>query len=410
MWESITASVSTDTGIGRIPVCLLTGFLGSGKTTVLNRLTRRPEMEGTAVLINEFGEVGIDHHLVEAVDESILLLESGCLCCSMHGDFIKTLKSLHERQSRREIPAIRRVIVETTGLADPVPIIYTLMEERYVAARYVCDSVLTVVDGNHGPDQLVHHGEAVRQVAMADRLLITKSDIADRNAREKLHIMLERLNPTAPRLQVTHGEIDPVLLFSGGLYSPSERIPNVADWLGEEALNQQAHRHSHDHGHVHGGAITSFTVCFDQPAPWRGMAVTMGRILMDYGSRLLRAKGVIGVVGTMIPMVVQCVQDVAYPPVRLAKWPADGPLSDRRGRMVFIGRGLSKEDVADIKARLTILPDDNAAMRMVATTPLLPTRCWLNQRLPWMGRGCFETDGWVVQPPVVASSRHTSLR
>jgi len=403
-------------GSGRIPVCLLTGFLGSGKTTLLNRLTSRPEMEGTAVLINEFGEVGIDHHLVETVDDSILLLASGCLCCSMHGDFVATLRSLHERVSRREIPPIRRVIVETTGLADPVPVIYTLMEERYVAARFVCDSLLAVVDASRSPEQLGRHQEAVRQIAMADRLLITKSDITERSKREALDLWLDSLNPTAPRLQVTQGEIEPRLLFAGGIYSPSDRLPNVDEWLGEEAhrQNHQDHHHAHashdheEHGHVHSTqhdeSVTSFTIRFDQPVPWRGLSVVMGSILQEHGAELLRVKGVLNVIGSPSPMVIQCVQEVAYPPVRLARWPGEGPLADHCGRLVFIAQGLSDAAKADIHRQLAALPDDTSAMRRLATHPLLATRCWLNQRMAWMGAGSFETEGWVVQPPIRGKS------
>jgi len=409
--------------IDRIPVCLLTGFLGSGKTTLLNRLTNHPEMEGTAVLINEFGEVGIDHHLVETVDDSILFLDSGCLCCTMHGDFIKTLKSLHERVSRREIPPIRRVIIETTGLADPVPVIYTLMEERYVSARYVCDSVLAVVDASRGREQLEPHREAVRQIVMADRLLISKGDLSDRSKRESLDRWLDALNPSAPRLQATHGDIAPDLLFSSGIYAPGKRTPNVAAWLGDEAEKHQPKKHEahsctdpdhcqdpdhhHDHHHGHSKAITTFTVSFDQGVPWRGLSVAMGRILLEYGSCLLRAKGVLNVSGSPEPMVIQCVQDVAYPPVRLKQWPKQGPLADRRGRLVFIAQNLSEAAVADIMAQLSSLPNDDMATRILATNPLLPTRCWLNQRMPWMGGGSFETEGWVVQPPIRANGFHT---
>lgn len=385
--------------VERIPVCLLTGFLGSGKTTLLNHLTKRPEMAGTVVLINEFGEVGIDHHLVETIDESILLLDSGCLCCSVHGDFVKALRGLHERASRREIPPIRRVIVETTGIADPVPVIYSLMEDRYIAARYVCDSVLTVVDASRGRAQLEPHPEAVRQIVMADHLLISKADMSERGTLETLLAWLGTLNPSARRLTVTHGDIAPDQLFSGGIYAPSTAIPDIAVWLGAAAHRQTGHDDDHGH-HTHGGNVSSFTVRFEHPVAWRGLAVVMGQILRDFAGQLLRAKGVMNVAGLIEPVVLQCVQDTAYPPVRLKRWPSTGPLSDRHGRLVFIGQKMDIGFRLEIERRLASLPGEDAAMRAIATTPLLPTRCWLNERMPWLGQGCYDTADWIVQPPI----------
>jgi G3E family GTPase len=406
MSKDLAGADLTIPGDGRIPVCLLTGFLGAGKTTILNHLVHQPGMQGTALLINEFGEIGIDHHLVETVDETILLLDSGCLCCSMRGDFVETLKSLHGRLSRREIPEIRRVMIETTGLADPIPIIYTLMEDPYVSARYVCDSVLTVVDARLGANQLGRHPEAVRQVAMADRLLITKTDICDHDRLVRLDAWLNTLNPSAQRIRARHGEVDPKDVFSGGVYSTRGRIADVADWFASLAAPHTHHEHGHDHHHHHhhhndigSPEVGSFTVCFERPVPWRGLAVTMGQILQEYGGELLRAKGVIAVAGSTSPVVIQCVQDVAYPAVQMARWPSEGVLADRKGRLVFIGIKLNATMESDIRRRLAALPDDSAAMRKVAGIPMLPTRCWLGQRLPWMGKGAFETAGWVIQPP-----------
>lgn len=394
---------------GRIPVSVLTGFLGAGKTTLLNHLTRHSDMAGVVVLINEFGEVGIDHHLVEKVDESILLLDSGCLCCSMQGDFVNALKTLHERLARREITEIRRVVVETTGLADPVPVLYTLMEQRYVAARYVCDGVLTVVDGSRSPENLAKQVEAVRQVVMADRILVSKADISSRETLEKVETWVRDLNPTAPVFRTSQGGIAPRHLFAGGVYSPSERPDEVTGWLHNLSVQEHGHHgHHHAHHHHHGDsaakAIRSFTLCFDQPVSWRGLAVSMGDILQQHSAKLLRVKGVLAVQGSDAPMVVQCVEDVAYPAVQLARWPTNGPLSDRKGRLVFITQGLSPDDELAIKDRLADLPDDNAAVRILAANPTLVTRCWLSQRLPWMGNGSFETVDWVVQPPIRARS------
>ena len=167
----------------RIPVTLLTGFLGAGKTTLLNHLLRQPQMDGCAVLINEFGAVGVDHHLVEKVDESLVVLDSGCICCSVQGDLVRALKGLFMRALRRELKGLRRVLIETTGLADPAPVIHTLMAEPFLSERYRLDGVVTAADVTHALDQLADHNEAVRQVAMADRLLLTKCDLASAEQR-----------------------------------------------------------------------------------------------------------------------------------------------------------------------------------------------------------------------------------
>jgi G3E family GTPase len=403
---------SPATPVERIPVSLLTGFLGAGKTTLLNQLMQNPAMVGTALLINEFGEVGIDHHLVEKIDDSTVLLDSGCVCCSVQGDLLKALKNLHQRSARREIPPLARVVIETTGLADPVPVIYTLMEERFVAARYVCDGVLTVVDATHGLAQLASHREAVRQVAMADRLLITKLDLADSAGRARLDARLETLNPGAPRLDVRHGRIEPDQLFGSGIYAPGSKLPDVAAWLGEERSQQALARAAdaaaplrwnkgpaaHAHTARHDEAVSSFVVRFDAPVPWFGFAMAMGRILQQYGPRLLRVKGLMNVAGDARPQVVQCVQDVAYPPVQLAKWPDGGPFDDRCGRLVFITRDLSGDEADAIRRALASLPSDAAAIRATAATPLLPTRCWFSRRVATSSPGSLQLDGWLVQP------------
>jgi G3E family GTPase len=403
----------------RIPVTLLTGFLGAGKTTLLNHLVHLPEMAGAAVLINEFGEVGIDHHLVDRVDETLMILDSGCLCCSVQGDLLKALRKLADRSSKREIPPVSRVLIETTGLADPVPVIYTLMQEWFVAARYRCDGVITAVDATHAGQQLAVHDEAVRQVAMADRLLITKCDLADTRTRAALDSKLDILNPGAPRIEVQHGRISPDALFGCGIYTAAGKLPDVAAWLGEEQVRSRqsrsaepgaplawrrgggrtAHKDSHSAGR-HDGSVSSFVVEFASPAPWHGFAVAMGQILERYGRRLLRVKGLMNIVGDPLPRVIHCVQDVAYPPLNLASWPAQSRFADQRGRLVFIVRELLADEVASIHSALARLSGEAATPARLVSCPAA-TLCWLSHNIPASGAAnaasSIQADGWNVQ-------------
>jgi G3E family GTPase len=377
---------------GRIPVSVLTGFLGSGKTTLLNELMRSPDMKGTAVLINEFGSVGVDHHLVDSIDDTTVLLDSGCLCCATNGDLVRALRQLHDRMARREIPPIRRVVIETSGLADPTPVVNTLMEDRHIAVRYICDGVLTVIDASLCFDQLRDYPEASRQASMADLLLISKCDLVNMERRKAVLAELKAVNPTAPTIEMRPGSAAPDRLFAAGIYAGVSQADRISRWFG--AQPESSGRHRLDDAF----RIGSFVVTFDVPVAWRSFAVAMGRIMVRYGNRLLRVKGLMRALGETAPIVVHCVQDNAYAPVRLKNWPDKGPFADGRGRIVFIGKGFDAELEADIRRSLADLPGASAAVQQLAVTPNLPTRCWLDARLPILRGGSFETDAWIVMP------------
>lgn len=332
----------------RIPVTLLTGFLGAGKTTLLNHLLRQPDMARAAVLINEFGTIPVDHHLVTRIDDDLILLDSGCICCTVRSDLSRSLTELFMRSLRREIPPINRVIIETTGLADPAPVIYTLMEDFFVAERFRMDGVLTAVDSTLALAQLARHPEPVKQVVMADRLLLTKCDLADAGQLEALGAVLSRLNPGAAQLQLRQGELQPAAVMGCGLYDPGGKTREVGDWLAEERVREAArqhHEHAHTHHHDpdrHDALVHSFALTFDTPLPWAFFADAMAALLESRGEHILRVKGLLNVSGDPRPRIVQCVQHVMYPGSSLEAWPEAAPCNDRRSRLVFIVRDLPK--------------------------------------------------------------------
>ncbi len=327
---------------GRIPVSVITGFLGSGKTTLLNYLVRHPGMGETAVIVNEFGEIGLDHELIEKSDENTILLGSGCLCCTVRGDLVDTLGDLSVRRLKGEVPPFKRVVIETTGLADPAPILHTLMSVP-VVGRYLLDTVITTVDAVNGVDTLLIHEEAVKQAAIADRLLITKTDLTEPEEVSHLERDLRDLNPAAPLTTVIDGEIEPADLFGTMQFDPETKSEDVQQWLRVEQY-EKAGRHDHDHPsdiNRHKRGIEAFCLTFDQPLDWQTMALWLDSLVANQGEKLLRVKGMVDVAGVTEPIIIHAVQHLFHPPVRIKAWPD----SNRQSRIVFITSDLPRSDI-----------------------------------------------------------------
>jgi len=317
-----------DRSTERLPVSLVTGFLGSGKTTLLNRLLRRPEMADSAVIINEFGEIALDHLLVEPIAGEAVVLASGCLCCAVRGDLQDALRRLLVQRERGEVPAFSRVLIETSGLADPAPVVQLLLNNPLLGHDLRLDTIVATIDGFGGLGQLEGYAEALKQAAIADRLLVTKTDIAPAAEVEALIGTLRGINPGAAIETVVHGEIDPAGLFGAGLFE--QRDP--ARWLNDRAF--------HDHRHTHG--ISAFSFVAERPLDWLAFHRWLGDLRAAYGDRLLRVKGVLNVADEEGPVAVHGVQHVFHPPVALRQWP-DG---DRTSRLVMIVRDLDRETIA----------------------------------------------------------------
>ncbi|SEA94548.1 CobW family GTP-binding protein [Rubrimonas cliftonensis] len=341
----------------RIPISVLTGFLGSGKTTLLSRLLRHPAMSRTAVVINELGEVGLDGALVEAVDEEMVVLDSGCICCTVRGDLVETLGRLREARENGRGPAFERVLVETTGLADPTPILHTLMTDPALAAGYRMDGVITTIDAVLGADQLDRHTQSVKQAALADRLVLTKSDLADPETVQALTARLRSINPAVVPIRVVRGAVDPDALLGAGHPDLASRTADVRAWLNEEAAAQDGHGgHGHDcasgcdhHGPHHGAfrhddRIASFCLSGDAPMDWADVDEAFGLLLQLHGEQVLRVKGLLDVRGSDRPIVIHGVQHLFSEPAMLAAWP-DGMNGTR---IVFITHDLPEARVRQV--------------------------------------------------------------
>ena len=315
-----------------IPVAVLTGFLGSGKTTLLAHLLRQPEFSRTAVLINEFGEIGLDHHLVETSDDSFVELQTGCLCCKIRSDLARTLDDMLRRRDRGALPKFDRVVIETSGLADPAPILQTLMTDLKIAGRLVLAGVVATVDAVNGAETLGREEISAKQVAFADRLVLTKSDLAGA-AQPGLLDRLADLNAAAPVMRAHYGRVEPRTIFDAGIYDPRTKSLDAGAWLAEEAHTEN---HFHDR---HDAEIASYALVREQPIRAVALTLFLEALAEHCGADLLRLKGIVNVAECPEqPAVLHGVQHVFHAPAWLERWPSE----DRRSRIVFITRRIPR--------------------------------------------------------------------
>jgi G3E family GTPase len=338
-----------------IPVLLLTGFLGSGKTTLLSHLLRQPDFARTAVIINEFGEIGLDHDLVEKSDDSVIALTTGCLCCKVRDDLTATLADLLRRRDEGSVPPFTRIVIETSGLADPAPILQTLMTDATAASRLALDGVVTTVDAVNGAGTLAREWISVKQVAVADRLILTKSDLACEEP--KLMQRLADLNAAAPLINAAHGMVDPQCLFGDGPYDPERKSLDVRSWLGR--LGEGAHHHG-----PHDADVQTYTIMRDRPIRAVTLTLLLETLAEHCGADLLRLKGIVNILESPDrPAVIHGVQHVFHAPTWLPRWPSD----DRRSRIVVITRGIPQRWIE------TLLDALDAEVSAVTDAVLVPS-------------------------------------
>ncbi|MBX4950984.1 GTP-binding protein [Rhizobium binae] len=356
----------------RIPVTILTGFLGAGKSTLLNRILKDPAMKDAAVIINEFGDVGIDHLLVESSGDSIIELSDGCLCCTVRGELVDTLANLMDAVQTGRVKPVKRVVIETTGLADPAPVMQAIMGNPVIATNFELDGVVTVVDAVNGLQTLDNHEEARKQAAVADRLIVSKKSMV--GATTGLEQRLRALNPRAAMMDADSAVAGSAEVLVNGLYDPATKIADVGRWLRDEDAHEAQHSHDHDHdddhhhdhpgghhGHHHhshhahqhahdvnrhDASIRSFSIVEEKPIDPMALEMFIDLLRSAHGEKLLRMKAIVSVSDRPErPLVLHGVQSIFHPPVRLAAWPDP---SDRRTRMVLITRGLPEAFVKDL--------------------------------------------------------------
>lgn len=339
--------------MSNIPVTLLTGFLGSGKTTLLKRILADERFHDTAVVINEFGEIGLDGLMIETSEDQVMEMTSGCLCCTIRGDIRETLLNLHGRREQGEIPAFKRLIVETTGLADPAPVIHTLMSDPRLDRRYMLGGIVVSIDAVYGADTLERHAECLKQAAVADRIVVTKTDLINdpfsKADLDKLITKLRGINPGARILISAESTFDLGSLFDTSLYDPATKSMDVLKWLNAEAQSEETEHHHH-HGHEHdehahdvtrhGTDIRSFTLTMDKPVSIETIGSALEALTATQGERLLRMKGIVNVSDRPgRPLIMHGVQHIFHEPVWLEHWPDD----NHQTRLVFITHGIERE-------------------------------------------------------------------
>jgi len=332
-----------------VPVSIITGFLGSGKTTLLNRLLQSPGLANALVIINEFGEVGIDHLLVSAPTENMRLLSNGCLCCEVRGDLVETLADAARQRREGMIQPFDRVIVETTGLADPVPLVQTVVTDRDVAPSYRLDSIITVIDAVNALSQFDRQPESVKQVAVADLLLLSKTDLVGEAEIGAVRERVRMINPSVETVRVVRGEIEPQRLFGCGTLDASATAAQLKRWMGKtgDICGDSEHVHDAHCGHLHDSParnhhhdrVQTFSITLDHPVTRGALVVWLTMLASFRSADLLRVKGIVNVEGS--PMVINAVQFVLHEPFELTAWPSP----DRKSHIVFIVQDLKREDL-----------------------------------------------------------------
>jgi G3E family GTPase len=342
-----------------IPVTIITGFLGSGKTTLLNRILRDSKFKNTVTIINEFGAIGLDHQLIETIDENTVLLSSGCLCCTIRDDLISTFEDLLRKRDNNRIPPFDRILIETTGLADPTPILHTIMGHKYLSLRYRLEGIVTLVDCVNGLETLRQYPEAVKQAAVADRLIVSKRDLASLEQYNNLARELKVLNATAQLLNAQNITNLGSHILECGLYNPDNKLPDVRRWLNEEAINEILDNHE-GHNHVtqtseqpdinrHSNSIRAFCFSSLMPVSLQAYEVFIELLRAVHGANLLRVKGIVYLKDKPDqPLIVQGAQHVFHPVHFLESWPT----AEKSTKLVFIVKDIPLDTIEKLWAAL----------------------------------------------------------